>query len=94
MFKINEPISQWQDRPHPNPLPRREGERDPHLGKLAHRGCNSRFSMGAPARHQPGAGLPPDSGRWFPLSAGERAGVRAGVITNCRIYFGNPFRQA
>ena len=28
----------------------------------------------------------------LPLSAGERAGVRAGVITNCLIYFGNPLK--
>ena len=27
------------------------------------------------------------------LSSGERVGVRAGVITNCLIYFGNPFKH-
>ena len=27
------------------------------------------------------------------LSAGERVGVRAGVISDCRIYFGYPLRQ-
>ena len=35
----------------------------------------------------------PKHGRWFTLSSGERARVRAGVITNHRIRFGDPLKR-
>ena len=86
--KINETVSDYA-RPHPGPLPRGEGEHDHRFGGFAHRGCSPRFGLCCRARPKTEAvALPPGSGRWFPLSSGERAGVRAGLpLTHCLIYF-------
>ena len=93
-MQINATKSQLEARPHPGPLPRGEGEPSaaawrqnrcfcflPRLGTQAEAGTATEIIEVK------------ESGVTLSLSAGERAGVRAGIITNDSIYLGNPLKH-
>ena len=71
------------DRPHPGPLPRGEGERIVALHPLVRRSCSLRLSVhfGEASNNQAALALTSDSRAFLPL-LGERAGVRAVVLSN------------
>jgi hypothetical protein len=70
-------------RPHPGPLPQERGNRSPvadgseMTGTRAPLGANGREAVTATATTKLSS-----NARSFPLSLGERVGVRADVITN------------
>ena len=94
--RISKPNETTSDnaRPHPGPLPRGEGE--PSAAAWKHSCCLGfvpRLGTLTKAETATAVSYANKIVTTLPLSSGERAGVRAGIITNCLIYVGSPLRS-